>query len=116
MRRVLLQGLAQLLDAVLAAVPDPGQARPARSGPAAPAAAGGLVFQPHRAPVGQPRHDQLPGEGGDQVLVELPGEQVGGLREEGEGAAAQPGTVASLATALVTVSPVPYVVPVTPVP
>ncbi|GAA4959626.1 hypothetical protein GCM10023238_28050 [Streptomyces heliomycini] len=94
-RWVPLQGTAQVLDAVLTRVPDAGEAEAA--GPAAPApaaaVAGGPVLQPHRAPVGQPRHDQLPGEGGDQVLVELPGEQVGGLGEEGQGAAPQPGAV-----------------------
>src|SRR5690606_32380819 len=40
--------------------------------------------------------DQLPGEGGDQVLVQLPGEQVGRLGQEGQRAAPQPGAVVAL--------------------
>ena len=86
--RVLLQEPAQFLDAVLAAVPDAGEPWPADDTPVG--AARGLVLQPHRAPVGEPRYEQLPGERGDQVLVELSGEQVGGLGEEGEDAAAAP--------------------------
>ncbi len=95
--RVLLQGAAQLLDVALAGVPDAGQPRAHhRAGGVAPGSpAQGLVLQPHRAPVGEPRHDQLAGEGGDQVLVELSGQQVGGLGEEGQGAAAQPLAVAA---------------------
>ncbi|MGX1221822.1 hypothetical protein RKD42_003081 [Streptomyces ambofaciens] len=90
--RVLFEGGAQLVQVPLARVPHAGQpgahGRPGVVGPGAPAQ--GLVLQPHPAPVGEPGHDQLAGEGGDQVLVELPGQEVGGLGEEGQRTASQP--------------------------
>lgn len=61
--------------------------RPRRSPARCPAVA---VVQPHRAPLGEPGHDQLGGERGDLVGVELAGEQIGGLGEEGEGAVVDP--------------------------
>jgi len=86
-RGVLLQSPAQFLDAVLAAVPDAGQAGARAGGAVARPAAGigglpaarRLVLQPYGTPVGESRHDQLSGERDDQVLVELSGQQVGGL-------------------------------------
>lgn len=99
--RLLLQGRAQLVEVALASVPHAGQpgadGRPGVVAPGAPAQ--GLVLQPHPAPVGEPGHDQLAGEGGDEVLVELSGQEVGGLGEEGQRAAAQPLPVAGAAPA-----------------
>ena len=60
--RFSLQLVAQLLDAALVGVPDPGQL-----------AAGRMPrCQPYRAPVGQPGHQQLPGECGDQFSSSCP--------------------------------------------
>ncbi|GHF73322.1 hypothetical protein GCM10010504_47350 [Streptomyces griseus] len=67
-------------------MPDPGE--PGFGGRSA-----ALGLQPDRAPVRQPGHQQLARYGGHQVLVELPGEQVGGLGEEGRGAPAVPDRV-----------------------
>ncbi len=46
--------------------------------------------EPDRAPVGDAGHEELRREGGHHVLVELPGEQVGRLGEEGERAVVDP--------------------------
>lgn len=75
-------------------MPDPGEAGPqGQSEPTRPV--GGLVLQPYGAPVGEPRYEELSGERGHEVLVELPGEEVGGLGEEGEGAPVEPVAVLS---------------------
>lgn len=88
--RVLLQDAAQFLEAVLAAVPDAGEPGAGRAAGTGRAPVGGPVLQPDRAPLGEPGHEELTGERGEQVLVELPGQQVGRLGEEGERAPVQP--------------------------
>lgn len=88
-RRGSLQGGAQGLGAGLLAVPDPGE-------PGLGGRSRALGLQPDRAPVRQPGHQELARYGGHQVLVELPGEQVGGLGEEGRGAPAVPDRVVAL--------------------
>ncbi len=84
-----LQGGAQGLGAALVAVPDLDGAGLGGRLPA-------LGLQPDRAPVGQPGHQELARYGRHQILVELPGEQVGRLREEGGGAPAVPDGVVAL--------------------
>ncbi len=54
---------------------------------------GGLVLQPYGTPVGEPRHEELPGERCDEVLVNS-AKQVGGLGEK-ESAAVEPVAVLS---------------------
>lgn len=74
-------------------MPHPGQpGAPAGRGTRAGVGAGavGLVAEPDRAPLREPGYEELPGQGGDQVLVELSGEQFGGFREEGQRAPVDP--------------------------
>lgn len=78
-RRVQLQVGAERSDPPLIDMPDPGELHRAAFG-----------GQPDRAPVGEPGHQQLGGERGDHVLVELPGQQFAGLGEEGRAAAVGP--------------------------